>query len=318
MIPKGRLTRAPSAYASHVRRRLELEQSNVTTLMGALLDGEAPRLAPATDVAPSEPCRLSGSCACRQIHFSDPWYGYDAKLVGDQPRFHRKQWEFHYILSALRRYGMLAEGKRGLGFGVGREPLASLFAALGPEIVATDMDRKRAVKSGWAESDEHAEDLAALNEKGLCPPELFAKRVSRRTVDMNRIPEDLRGFDFCWSACALEHLGSVEHGLVFVEKSLACLRPGGVGVHTSELNLTSNEHTLDYATTVIPRRRDYEALAERLRRAGHELEPLDFEAGDAPLDRFVDVPPYRVDGHLKLLLERYTSTSFGITVRRGG
>jgi hypothetical protein len=316
MIPKGPLWRTPAAYAGHVRRRLALERQNVTTLISALLLGEPTTLAPASEVVPSGPSSLEGCCTCRQEHFRDPWYGHHMALLRQPPRFHRKQWEFHYIVDALRRNGMLAPGKRGVGFGVGREPLSAFFASSGIEIVATDMDAERAVRSGWAGSNEHAQSLAALNAKGICDPMIFERSVTLRIADMNRIPEDLRDFDFCWSACALEHLGSIERGMLFVEASLECLKPGGVAVHTTELNLDSNEHTLDHSTTVIPRRRDFEALAERLARNGHHMETLNFDAGKAPLDRYVDVPPYREDGHLKLLLERYASTSFGLTVHK--
>ena len=37
-----------------------------------------------------------------------------------------------------------------------------------------------------------------------------------REVDMRAIPTDLRGFDFAWSSCALEHLGSLGAGMAFV------------------------------------------------------------------------------------------------------
>ena len=41
--------------------------------------------------------------------------------------------------------------------------------------------------------------------------------VSLRHVDMNHVPADLAGrFDIVWSACALEHLGSIANGLRFM------------------------------------------------------------------------------------------------------
>ena len=55
-----------------------------------------------------------------------------------------------------------------------------------------------------------------------------------RAVDMNDIPPDLRGFDFTWSSCALEHLGTLRAGADFVVEQMTCLRPGGVAVHTTE------------------------------------------------------------------------------------
>ena len=43
----------------------------------------------------------------------------------------------------------------------------------------------------------------------------------------------------------------VEAGLRFLEDSLDCLKPGGVAVHTTELNLSSNEETMETEHDVI-------------------------------------------------------------------
>ena len=74
---------------------------------------------------------------------------------------------------------------RGLGFGVGQEPLASLFASLGCTIVATDMAHDEAERAGWTVEDQFAGGLELLNKHGLCDEAVFRQRVSYRTVDMN-------------------------------------------------------------------------------------------------------------------------------------
>jgi hypothetical protein len=54
--------------------------------------------------------------------------------AGDDPKplvMHRKMWEWLFIAEALHEREMLEPGRRGLGFGVGREPLVALFAARG-------------------------------------------------------------------------------------------------------------------------------------------------------------------------------------------
>ena len=257
------------------------------------------------------------SQACTQAQFDTDAYRYWCGEIREAPRHHRKQWEFCYILQALGEAGMLAPGRRGLGYGVGAEPLTAVFAARGCAVVATDLDVAEAQRIGWTATNEHAGELAALNARGICPPERFAANVRFRVADMNAIPEDLRNFDFTWSACCLEHLGSIRHGLAFIENSLATLRPGGVAVHTTELNCSSDRNTIDHAGTVLFRRRDLMALARRLASAGHELR-LNFNLGDQPLDLHVDAPPYAVDGHLKLLLENFVTTSFGLIVRKAG
>jgi SAM-dependent methyltransferase len=211
---------------------------------------------------------------------------------------------------------MLEPGRKGLGFGVGNEPLASLFAQSGISVLATDLDPVKAQATGWISSQQYAANKASLNSQQLCDPLEFDRLVDFRFMDMNSIDADLSGrFDFCWSACALEHLGSIEHGLKFIENSIDCLRPGGIAVHTTEYNCSSNWSTLNDKGCVIFRRRDIERLARRLTRKGHRL-ALNFELGDQPADQIVDVPPYTENPHLKLQIARWTSTSFGILIRK--
>ena len=210
---------------------------------------------------------------------------------------------------------MLKPGRRGLGFGVGKEPLAAFFAAQGCTIVATDMDEGLARKAGWLDTNEHAASLAALNEAGLCDTEAFRRLVTFRVADMNAIPDDLRGFDFTWSACSFEHVGSIALGEEFLVKQMESLRPGGVAVHTTEFNVRSDDETLSEGPTVLFRRQDIERIARRLSGLGHEIElDLDFGAGLA--DGTIDVPPYTHNPHLKLQLGGYVTTSIGLVVRK--
>ncbi len=254
---------------------------------------------------------------CRQADFETPWFPWWTESLGERLRYHRKLWEFVFVAQALHERGLLRMGARGLGFGVGQEPLPACFAARGCRIVATDLDPDEAARIGWTDTAQHAADLAPLQRPDLCPPDVLIERVAFRTADMTAIPSDLTGFDFCWSACALEHLGSIAAGLDFIEASLATLRPGGVAVHTTEFNLTSDEDTVDHQGTVLFRARDLRALAERLTAQGHRVAPLDLTPGDAPLDRFVDLPPYGDEPHLRLALEGFETTSVGIIVTRG-
>lgn len=256
------------------------------------------------------------SQACTQAQMEDPAYAYWCAQIGEVPRMHRKQWEFCYILQALARYGAMAPEMRGLGFGVGEEPLTALFAARGMHITATDLEPVQAQEQGWVATDQHAHSKDALNQRGLCDPEIFNRQVEFRHSDMNAIDRDLRNFDFCWSACALEHLGSIRKGLEFIVNSIDCLKPGGIAVHTTEFNCSSNDSTLDKASTVLFRQRDFIALGEKLKAAGHDV-AFNFDIGDQPLDQHIDMPPYSADNHLKLQIQEWVTTSFGIIVRKG-
>jgi 2-polyprenyl-3-methyl-5-hydroxy-6-metoxy-1,4-benzoquinol methylase len=267
--------------------------------------------------ASQSPPRMKGvvSQLCTQAQIDSSEYGYWCERFHNTRRYHRKQWEFCYILQALLEAGMLSPGKRGLGFGVGREPLAAVIANRGCTVVATDMDTEAAAAKGWTADNQHAANLASLNEQGICDPDRFAARVTFRGVDMNRIPADLADFDFIWSSCALEHLGSLEHGLRFVHHSLDCLKPGGVAVHTTEFNLFSDDRTIESANLSIYRRSDIERLARELRRQGHQIE-LNLTIGSGPIDKLVGEPPYTQDPNLRLNLGGFICTSLGLLIRK--
>src|SRR4030095_17235239 len=108
--------------------------------------------------------------------------------------------------------------------------------------------------------------------------------------DMKAISGDLKVFDCVCSSCAFEHLGSIAHGARFVENAMRCLAPGGIAVHTTEFNLTSNYQTLESRDLVIFRKHDIEHLVRRLQLAGHEIFPLNLNPGARELDPHVDLP----------------------------
>jgi 2-polyprenyl-3-methyl-5-hydroxy-6-metoxy-1,4-benzoquinol methylase len=202
-----------------------------------------------------------------------------------------------------------------LGFAVGQEPLPDYFSSLGVQVTATDLETSEGVAKGWATANELAFDKQTLY-RGISRREQFERNVRFRAADMNAISQDLREFDFCWSACALEHLGSIEAGKRFLAASLETLRPGGLSVHTTEFNVKSDRKTADNRGTVIFRKRDLREIAAQLRDAGHMVAPLNFHCGSHRLDRYVDLPPYRDDCHLKLELSKFAATSFGIAIQK--
>jgi hypothetical protein len=143
---------------------------------------------------------------------------------------------------------------------------------------------------------------------------MFATLVSFRPVDMNDVPADLVDFDFTWSSCAMEHLGSLDAGLAFFERQLDCLRPGGVGVHTTEFNVASDDETVETGHTVLYRRRDLEALVYRMRKQGHHMR-ITFALGDHPEDLHVDMEPF-TNTHIRTSTGEFAHTSFGLAVRK--
>ncbi len=260
---------------------------------------------------------FASAAMCRQDSFRQPYFSYWTTRLGDSLRYHRKLWEFVFIAQALWERGVITSGRRGLGFGVGIEPLSAFFASQDVRVTATDLMFEGAASLGWTDTNQHAAGKEALRKPAICPDDLFDRNVEFRECDMNAVPDDLTGYDFCWSACALEHLGSIEKGLAFIERSVQCLKPGGWAIHTTEFNVTSNFETVDHMETVLFRRRDLEALAERLRAQGHFVAPIDWNPGAEPLDRYYDIAPYKEQPHLKMALSGFGATSIGFIVQRG-
>lgn len=260
------------------------------------------------------------SSVCRAVELESPDFRQWLEPLKEAFQYHRKVWEWCYIAQAVAERGMLGPGRRGLGFAVGREPLTSFFAGRGCEVVGTDLDPSAGTGGDeiWTRTGQHAASLAAMNERGICPPDEFAARVSFRHVDMNQVPDDLTGFDFLWSSCAVEHVGSLDLAKRAVRNMMRCLKPGGVAVHTTELNVLSDGLTVDTGWAVLWRRRDLEELAGRLREDGHRMAELDLEPGTKFPDFVVDEIPYKGIPHLKLRSEgNYVATSVGIIVEAG-
>lgn len=259
------------------------------------------------------------SALCRQIHFSSDEFRYWMRAMGRRPRLHRKDWEWFYIAQSLWERGVLTTGRRGLAFAVGREPLPALFARFGCTVVATDQAPDAAAASGWGGTNMYSANVETLLDEKICDRERFLSSVSFQHADMNDIPSKFDGgFDFCWSSCAFEHLGSLKKGTEFVQNSLATLRPGGIAVHTTEFNISSNTTTPQTEASVVYRRRDIEELVQSLSAAGHDVSPVDWTSGSGLIDRVIDRPPYRQSPHLKLEIDGYHCTSIGLIIRRGG
>jgi SAM-dependent methyltransferase len=214
---------------------------------------------------------------------------------------------------------MLEAGRAGCGFAVGQEPLPAAFAAAGVQVLATDQP-PQGEAMGWIATGQHASSLENVYFPNLIDRETFDSRVSFRPVDMRdlKLPWD-ETFDFIWSSCSIEHLGSLEAGWQFVLHSMDLLKPGGCAVHTTEFNVASDEETLTEGSSVIYRRKDIEDLERRLRREACGLARCDYYAGDSPHDLNFDYDPYFKNGrpHIKLMYESQLTTSFLLIIQKG-
>ena len=100
---------------------------------------------------------------------------------------------------------------------------------------------------------------------------------------------------------------------------MRALKVGGIAVHTTEYNVSSNDDTIDNnPALVFLRRRDIERVVQELRAEGHHAADVCFgNALSEPIDLFVDLPPFVADTHLRLALANFVVTSIGLVIQRG-
>ena len=264
-----------------------------------------------------------------QKDIESEWFAYWCNELKVIPLYHRKLWEFAFCLQSLQDLGALQPGKKGFGFGCGEEPLASYFSSRNIYAVVSDLSPEQSVGMGWSDTGQHTSSLDKAYHPKLVNKEQFSTHVSHMFIDMNDIPDVEEPYDFCWSICALEHLGSIEKGLNFIENSLKVLKPGGVAIHTTEYNYMSETETIDNYPIVLFLKKHFIGLKEKLAAKGHRLLGPSFDVGNQILDRFIDLPPYAATGeyydndgtindymgaHLKLSLNGFPSTCYGLII----
>jgi len=265
------------------------------------------------------------STVCRYEHFLSPWYRKWAEVMDlwpglnpEGPVGNRKIWEWCAISQALDERGMLQSGKTALGFAVGTEPLPSVFASNRVAVLATDLMADK-VDQGWVATGQHSTSVNELHNPKIVEREKFERLVSFASADMNNIQSITGQYDFLWSSCAFEHLGSIELGLNFVCNAMSLLKPGGVAVHTTEYNVSSDDETITEGNSVIFRKKDIDLLDRRLRKIRCGLEAVDWDCGTHEFDLNYDISPFFSTGrpHIKLELDGHVSTSFLVIVQKG-
>ena len=254
--------------------------------------------APTLEQLQSLPARFWLSELCYPTNYSD-----------------RKSWEYVWLMQVLACKGMMAPGRQGLGFAVGREPITAYLASRGVDVLATDAPQS-IVGEQWVESGQYARCVSDLNYANLCDVDTMQQRVRFRSVDMNNIDADLQSFDFCWSLCAIEHLGNFDLLEAFIFASLKTLKPGGWSIHSGELFCgPAHQQPPTSGHTIHPSAEQYIAMATRLKAAGHLVMPLNFQLGEDIVDQLIDQPPYS-DRHIKLNYMGTDTTSWGLIVQR--
>lgn len=239
----------------------------------------------------------------------DFYFWVDA--IKERPKFHRKQWEYFLALQTIwASSGGNLHGKKAILFGVGLDPIAAVLASLGMDVKATDF-RGGANAAAWKSTGQLSEDMSDLNARGICSREDFLDRCSYEEVDMSAIPNKFRSsFDYSLSFCSLGHIGGYREGLDFVEQSGKVLRPGGIAVHTTEIDLSEHLPVLESPNLSLYRSADLKKTLQTLTEQGYQVPDHSFKAGPGLADSHLDKEPYS-STHLRFELLGHETTAFG-------
>jgi hypothetical protein len=257
------------------------------------------------------------------ITHGDPTLGFNSqrRWKSTFPTFYnRKLWEWAQILEVAKITGNLVSDKNALGFAVGQEPIPAILAKYGLKVLATDAPKEDS--DAWIPTGEHMNSLNDLLHPEIVQNSIAAEKISVAPVDMNQIPVLSQKYDFIWSSCAIEHLGSPLRGFDFVLKTLDLLNEGGISCHTTELELEPRSETADYGNCAIYQVRDLLTLKDAVTTMGYEMELNTYVDLSTPQDRWISrialVGAENTDdlSHLKLGIAGSISTSFVITIRK--
>jgi SAM-dependent methyltransferase len=229
---------------------------------------------------------------CIEADFETPWYRRWADRLAFPSSRHAKWWETAIIAEALEERGCLRPGAVGLGLGVGREALASLFASMGVSVVATDQDATHPDAQQWSEH-QLAREAADLYVPHLLDRAEFDRLVHFEPYDMRTYePSYADRFDFVWHNCSIGHLGSMAESAKQLLRSSRYLRPGGWLVFTTELNISDVHETIhDGSDTILWRLEDLRLLFPEMAGEGLHGEALLLRLGTSDVDRRITREP---------------------------
>jgi len=238
-------------------------------------------------------------------------------------RFHRKQWEFAMILLALRRRGALRPDAVGLSMGAGKERLLYAVAHHVRQVVATDLYDLHAE---WETAHTQDPDRYVKEDK---PFPVDDAKLRGLRMDMRSLDFEDGTFDFCYSSCAIEHIGGREDFLKHLAEAYRVLKDGGVYALTTELHYGPEtiEHPHNYyfsagylgdllAETCFTADPEIDAsLAHH--RINYPLPPdvhrLCFDGQGRLAERLLAESP-----HVQLLLGKHPFTSLAVVLKKEG
>lgn len=186
------------------------------------------------------------------------WFDPEIKFIienelREPARFHRKQWEFATIFLTLQKYGLLNYQKVGLSLGGGNERVLYSIANHIKKLFVTDLYDD---KTSWdcARTDDPDEFIKTSKPFSVDDTKIQALRMDMRKLDFSD-----NAFDFCYSSCAIEHIGDKLDFLQHFNEVNRVLKAGGIYVLTTELQFGEKTipdqnnfiFTIDYISDLI-------------------------------------------------------------------
>lgn len=256
---------------------------------------------------------------CTYSDFQEPWFENTLKIMNETKRYHRKQWEIASIVHAIIERGAHILPNIGLGFACGEESIPSVLVSVGGKVLASDRDPQE--DDVWAKSGQQSLGIKSLFKDRIISKPAFDNNVTFKFMDMNKIyPEEFGKYSYTWASCAMEHLGSLQHGIDFVINSMAYLKPGGVAIYTTEYNLSSNTHTFESTGNALYRMSDVLDLQSRLSdiKCNLLLDSNTFTRGEHEYDLYVDETYKYTEPtvHLNLRLYGYNATAIRFIIEK--
>lgn len=162
------------------------------------------------------------------------WFDPEVQMIienelKEPARLHRKQWEFAMIFLTLKKLGLLDESKTGLSVGGGNERVLYSIATHIKKLFVTDL------------YDDHTSwDCARTPDpdefiKASKPFPVDDNKIQALKMDMRFLEFDDNTFDFCYSSCAIEHIGEQKDFIQHFIEVNRVLKDDGIYVLTTEL-----------------------------------------------------------------------------------
>lgn len=169
------------------------------------------------------------------MDYDESWYKDILVELKERDRHHRKQWEFAYVAHQIKTKVLESNNTdlKAIVFGAGKERIVSYAAGLGVNVLASDYVDNKTVN--WGISNQLSRKKEDLYYDILLDKDTFDKNVTFENIDMrqiNHLPQNT--YDFVWSICSLEHVGSIDESIKFINNATNLLKPGGIAIHTTE------------------------------------------------------------------------------------